>query len=237
MIGMGGGVFLLAVMFSFLPHTAAIQLHAGVQLISHFARIVAYAKDLDWRTLGRFLTGAVPGTAISMLLVMALKDLEHSEPYLKILVGTYIIVAAHLPPSRGQREGGRPWEWPMMGLVAGVASLCVGAVGPMIGPLFVRRDFLKERLIATKAGCTFFLHAIKIPALWYIGAETGAGLPWREFGWLAVVIGAATIVGTWCGKKLLRHVSERLFVGVFKAALTLAGMKTLAWDGILQLTR
>ena len=60
-LGMGGGILLLAAMYSILPHMVVIPLHACVQLVSNFTRVLAYLKDVHWRILGFFTMGSVPG--------------------------------------------------------------------------------------------------------------------------------------------------------------------------------
>lgn len=41
-IGMGGGILLLATMFIFLPHGQAVPLHAAVQMASNGSRVVIF---------------------------------------------------------------------------------------------------------------------------------------------------------------------------------------------------
>ncbi|MBN2559571.1 MAG: TSUP family transporter [Phycisphaerae bacterium] len=48
-IGMGGGMLLLATMFCFLPYGQAVPLHAVVQLVSNSTRIVVFWKNVDKR--------------------------------------------------------------------------------------------------------------------------------------------------------------------------------------------
>jgi hypothetical protein len=43
------------------------------------------------------------------------------------------------------------------------------------------------------------------------------------------------VVGTLLGKRLLRYVSPEAFVVLYKVALTVAGLKVLAYDGLWKL--
>jgi uncharacterized membrane protein YfcA len=227
MIGMGGGMLLLATLFCFLPHAEAIPTHAAVQLASNGTRIVAFLRDVDWATLGRFVIGALPGGALGLMLLASVGPAERAEPYLKMAVGAYILVAAHLPKAEKNTAGGHWWDFPLLGLVAGTAALTVGAVGPLIAPLFARRDFVKERLVATKATCQAILHVVKIPAFLWLRS-----FDYPRLAGITVVMIALVIPGTLLGKRLLRHVSEADFLLLYRIALTVAGLKVLAWDGI-----
>ena len=235
-LGMGGGILLLATMLCFMRHADAIPTHAVVQLASNSTRALAYIKSVDWRVFGRFICGSIPGGFIAVFLLLSLGKLDNSEPYLKTLIGAYILIAAYLPKPKGDHSAGTWWDWPLMGLAAGSAALLVGAAGPLIAPLFARRDFVKERLIATKAMCQMFLHLAKIPAFIYLrfAAVQGVSSPFHfaDLGMLAVCMAVVVIPGTLLGKRLLTHVSERAFVVLFKIALTAAGLKTLLIDGL-----
>ncbi len=227
-LGMGGGMLLLAVMFCFLAHGEAIPTHAAVQLVSNSTRSVAFIQHVSWRTLGRFVLGAIPGGAIGLWLRWEMGPPDQAEPYLKTLVGVYILVAAFLPKPKS-RDGHRGtwWDFPLLGLVAGAAALTVGAVGPLIAPLFARRAFVKERLIATKALCQMFLHVVKIPAFLAFGS-----IDVEKLGLLALVMSVVVIPGTLLGKRMLRYVSEDNFVRLYKLALVVAGAKVLLIDGL-----
>jgi len=230
LIGMGGGMLLLATLFCFLPHAEAVPTHATVQLASNSTRMLAFLRHVDWRTFGGFLLGSAPGLALGSGLLLASGPPERSEPYLKMAVGLYILVAAYLPKGRKASAAGRWWEFPLLGAVAGTAALTVGAVGPLIAPLFARRDFVKERLIATKAVCQMALHLAKIPVFLAVRS-----IDYARLGGITLVMAVVVIPGTLLGKRLLRFVSEEHFRLLYRVALTVAGAKVLVWDGVYAL--
>jgi uncharacterized membrane protein YfcA len=228
-LGMGGGILLLAVMFCFMPFGEAIPLHAAVQLVSNGTRILAYRRAADWDTIRRFLMGVVPGVMIAGLLLWSLGEVGQAEPYVKIVIGVYILTATFLPkpkPTPGQ-DGTRGFT--LLGLVSGTAGLTVGATGPLIAPLFARRHFVKERLIATKAACQMLTHVFKIIAFWMLGT-----IDFARFSPLLVAMAAAAVLGTFLGRRFLKHVSPAAFVALYRIALGGAGLKVLIIDGIVK---
>ncbi|MGB2984999.1 MAG: sulfite exporter TauE/SafE family protein [Phycisphaerae bacterium] len=230
-LGMGGGVLLLATMMCFMSHGDAIPTHAAVQMASNGTRILAFIKNVDRHTVGRFVLGMVPGAGLGMLLLWALGQPQQSEPYLKTLIGAFILVATYLPKGKSDgRSAGTWWDFPLMGLAAGTAALTVGAVGPLIAPLFARRDFVKERLIATKAVCQLATHVLKIPAFIFL-----RDLDLSRLGSLALLMILMVIPGTLIGKRVVTGVSERHFRVAFRVALTAAGLKILVLDGLRNL--
>jgi len=229
-LGMGGGILLLATMFCFLPFSQAIPLHAAVQLVSNGSRIILFRQAADWPTVGRFILGVLPGVALAGLLLWSLGRLGRAEPYFKVLIGVYILVATFLPrPQAAHRRGGRR-GFTLLGMAAGTAALTVGSIGPLIAPMFARRGFVKERLIATKAACQMLTHVFKIVAFWSLGT-----IDFGRFALLLTAMAAAAVVGTILGRRILRNVSRRAFVVLYRFALATAGLKVLLIDGILKL--
>jgi uncharacterized membrane protein YfcA len=230
--GMGGGFMLLAVMFSFLPHAEAIPTHAAVQLASNGTRILVFIRNVDAAILARFSIGAVPGSVIGALLLWRLGKLDDYEPYIKTLVGAYILGATFWP----RRSGGDPskaaWDFTVMGFVSGVAALTVGAVGPLIAPLFAGGGFEKERVIATKATCQMVTHVLKIPAFVFL---LGDRFDLTHLGGLTAVMIVMVVLGTLAGKRIVSYISPEWFAFMFRAILLVAGVKVLVFDGIVRL--
>ncbi len=227
-LGMAGGVMLLAVMLCFMSHAEAIPTHAAVQIASNGTRVLAFLPHVDRPALGRFVIGVVPGGAVGVFLLWWLGTIEESEPYLKTLIGAYILLATHVSPHLPKLEASASLRgFTLTGFLAGTAALTVGAVGPLIAPVFTRRGFVKERLIATKAVCQLTTHAMKIPAFLLL-----RDLDVTRLGTLALVMVVMVIPGTLIGKRILRGVPERHFRIAFRTALTLAGLKILIFDGL-----
>ena len=233
MLGMGGGMLLLAVMFCFMDHGSAIPVHAVVQLSSNSTRAIVFAKSADGPTLRRFLIGVIPGTAAGTLALWQLGKLGDGEPYLKLVVGVYVLLAPYVRFGKQNRdEQSTPWtgEFTAMGFLAGLMSLTVGATGPLIAPLFARHHFVKERLIATKALCQVATHVLKLPAFIILGT-----FGWGELGYLALPMAVVVVPATLLGKRLLANMPASQFTWLYRAALVVAGVKIIVVDGIVAL--
>ena len=236
-IGMGGGLLLLATMLSFLPHAETIPAHGAVQLVSNGTRLLVFLRHVDVRTIVWFALGALPGSLVGGLLLLLLRkdNLETTEPYLKIVIGLYVLVMTFKPTGQSSsgdaaRCPGRGATFTFFGFLAGTLGLTIGAIGPLIAPAFLHGGFVKERLIATKAVCQATIHLLKVPVFLASGL-----VDYTELGRLIVVMSLMVIPGTLIGKMILTRVNEQTFMMLFKLALFFAALKILCFDGIYPL--
>ncbi|MCH8965504.1 MAG: sulfite exporter TauE/SafE family protein [Planctomycetes bacterium] len=235
-IGMGGGILLLATMLSFLSHAETIPAHGAVQLVSNGTRLLVFLRHIDVKTVLRFAAGALPGSIIGgLLLVWLRKDhIDSTEPYFKIAIGLYVLITTFRPiakrPASNESAAPRISTFTLLGGLAGVLGLTIGAIGPLIAPAFLHAGFVKERMIATKAVCQMIIHLLKVPIFLASGL-----VDYTKLGQLIVVMSLMVIPGTLIGKKILKRVDERAFVILFKLAMLLAGLKVLMYDGFYKL--
>ena len=236
MLGTAGGMLLLAVLFSFLTHAEAIPTHALVQLTSNSTRLIAFFKNIDSSALARFVMGMLPGICLGSLVYYRFGTPAGSAPYLKMIVGAYILLATFLPKPASRAGRRSVWGFPAIGFVAGTAALTVGATGHLIAPIFAREGFVKERLVATKAVCQAVMHVAKLPVFVLAGSMGKfAHFDFSRLGLLVVLMAAMVIPGTLLGKRALRSISADQFRSLYRGALILAGMKVLLLDGVWQI--
>jgi uncharacterized protein len=215
MTGMGGGTILLAVMASVVETSSVVPLHAGVQLVSNSTRLILFFKHIRWKILLLFIIGIIPGALVGIYVFRSIdKDI------VKLLMGVFILLVTYLPKSKRQVKVSYNLFIPV-GLVAGLIGIFFGAIGPFIAPFFVRKDILKEELVATKAACQAVTHVIKIFLFGFIGINVMD--MWKVF----LPLCAMVIIGTMIGKKFLGRMSDKFFKKLFKALLTVISLNII----------
>jgi uncharacterized protein len=230
LIGMAGGSILLALMlFLGLEPLVVVPLHAAVQLVSNLTRTYAFRSHFRVDCWLALALAAVPGPIVGLWL---LQDLDNTT--IKAFMGIVVTYAAWAPKWGLKSLKDKPAFF-IAGLLAGTFGVIIGAVGPLVAPFFLRGDFKKEAIIGTKAGCQATIHILKLAAfsgLYPVLLATEVpDFNFIEYLPLIVPMALATILGTYCGKALLRWVSEAHFVWMYKIALTLLGVKLFvgAW--------
>jgi uncharacterized membrane protein YfcA len=219
-VGMAGGMTLLAVMLLFLPPLAAIPLHGAIQLASNFSRSVIQREHARYDLLWRYGWPLLPMGALGLLVAT-----EIPERALEAAIGAFVLVATWRPSwlALGARlGGGTNARFTALGFAAGFLNVTIGATGPLVAPFFLNLGLSRQAVIGTQAGVQALGHVAKI-ALY-----AGFGFAFREHLALLALCGACTIAGTWIGSRLLDHISERAFTRLYKSVLTVLALQLLA---------
>lgn len=218
-VGMAGGMVLLAAMVLWLEPLVAIPVHGWIQLAANGSRAWIQRVHVDRGILLRFAALLVPAGALGLVLAQALPAAG-----LRLAIGVFVLLATWRP--RWLLAGARPERaavgprFVALGGVSGALNIVVGATGPLIAPFFLGLGLSRQALVGTKAACQAAGHLAKV-ALFGLGAGFALG-PWLPF--LAAAI-ACAFAGTWVGSLLLDRVSERAFELLYKVVLTAIALR------------
>ncbi len=226
-LGMGGGIILLGIMAIIIPNGyMVIALHGIIQLISNTTRTFVFRKYLKKDLIKEFLIGAIIGAGLSAIIIFLLiKFFEVSSAneikvdFLKPLIGIFIIWYLFL---KGQKKEKKSKSFIKVGSISGLASIFIGATGPLIAPFFLNSNLTKENIIANKAACQMITHLTKIPLFIFFFNVNYI----QEYKLLLPLI-LAVFIGTNFGKKILDMIPEKLFIKLFKTTLFIIAIKLI----------
>lgn len=218
-LGIGGGVLLIALMPGLLPTAAVVPVHGVVQLASNISRALFARQHIAWGPLLPFGAGALIGAAVGSRFVV-----ELPERWLPLLLGGFILFVTWTPHLRQVRLPGRFFG---IGAVQTFVSLFVGAAGPLVSPLLLREGYEHHKVVATHGAMMSLLHGLK--------TATFVALGFSFAPWWPLLLGmiVAVTAGSWAGNHLRgRLPQEKLRVG-FKVLLTALALRLLlrAWLG------
>ena len=115
-----------------------------------------------------------------------------------------------------------------VGILGGLTSIFIGAVGPLIAPFFLKINLKKEEVIANKATCQIVSHLGKVPIfIYYFELDYSKHLE------LLLPLMISVYFGTLIGKKLLGVISEKTFKILFKICLSIIAVRLII-DEILK---
>ena len=226
-IGMGGGIILLGIMAIIIPEGyMVIALHGIIQLISNTTRTYVFKKHLKKKIIKEFSIGALVGSGISAVIIFLLIQFygvysaaDIKVEFLKPIIGVFIIWYLFLKKTKKEKISK---SFIRVGGISGLASVFVGATGPLIAPFFLKSNLTKENIIANKAACQMITHFTKIPLFIYFFNINYI----NEYEILIPLI-CAVFIGTNLGKYFLKMIPERSFKILFKFVLSLIAVRLI----------
>ena len=221
MLGIGGGILMIAVMAQILPVAALIPVHGLFQIGSNFNRALMLRQHIDWAWVRLFFYGAVIGAAIASLIVVQLPLV-----FIQLSVGLFVLWMIWGPKPKQTELS--PRKTILAGGVTTLISTFVGVTGPLVGSLIYRANGDKLNKVATMAATMTSQHTLKVIVFSFIG------FVFTE--WLALVAAmiAAGALGTWIGLHVLHRVSSELFSTLFRLVITLLALR-LIYQGVVDL--
>lgn len=217
-VGMAGGIVLLAVMLLFFPPLVVIPLHGAVQLVSNGSRTFIQRKHLRWDIVWRYAVLLLPMGFVGLAIAQRLP-----ADAAKAIIGLFVLLATWAPGALllgTHPEQTNPHRrFFVLGGVAGVLNVTLGAIGPLLAPFFLNLGLSRFELIGTKAASQALGHVTK---LLVFGV---AGFAYAEWLGVLTVLAACVVAGTWIGSRLLERVDEVWFVRIYKTVLTLIAIR------------
>lgn len=214
-MGMGGGILLLAVMPGLVPASVMLPLHAVTQLASNVSRATFGWRDIDAAIIPAILCGAVVGAWLGSAAYQSL-DMH----WLPAWIGLLILLLTWVPlPAL---PGGGQLSLALLGFYQTGLGMVAGATGPVGAAVLLRRNSGRDWLVVNTAVYMALNHAVRLAAFTAIGFSLAA---WWQ---LAVGMIAAGICGSWVGTRLRGLVPQRNFQRLFRVLVTLLALRMIA---------
>ena len=216
-LGMGGGVLLIAVMAAVLGPQVVVPVHGVVQLVSNSTRTLQLLGHVKWRIAALYVPGLFVGVALALQLYRD-SDLSWFRP----LIGAFVLAFLAWDRWRPKKLQLPMWVFLPAGVGSGIITLLVGAAGPFLAAFFLRDDLDRREVIATKAFLQTVGHLLKVPAFLSLGFDYGA-----EVGLILPLL-ACAVAGTFLGTWVLGRMPEEVFRRAFRWVLGALALRLLA---------
>ena len=209
-IGIGGGLILLAFYATVLPITAVIPIHGFLQFWNNLWRAIL-TRDYHAPILRSFFWGFILGTGISMLFVVSL-----SAPILQISIGIFVLysVLGKIP------ELSKRYLF-LGSTISMILSFIIGGTAPLIAAMLNSFSLQAKPFISTLALVLAFQHGLKVITLGYLGFD------FSEYLFLMIFAILAGMVGTYFGVMIMFKLKNDFLTRVVKIALILLALRLI----------
>ncbi len=200
LVGMAGGVVLMAVLVNILPVSSAMVLHGITQFTANGSRTLILRKHLMWRLLPGYILGA----SVAVAGFSALLFVPEASVVL-ILVGLFPWLA-RLQPRSSALNITRPASNIICGFSVTSVQLLAGAAGPLLDLFYLNSGLDRQTVVANKALTQTIGHLLRI---FYYGAIISVATPLPN--WLFLAAAIAAVIGTRLGTWLLARWDDQRF--------------------------
>lgn len=207
--GTGGTAILLPPMVYFLGVKDAIPLVTICNLTANLSRAAFNWSEIDRGVVLWFALAGIPLAVLGTYLFV----LSSAELIQKILGAVLLVslisrrMGLQLAPFRSPRP------FAALGGTFGFLYGLTEGIGALMAPVFLAYGLVKGAYIGTDALATFFVQATKIATLGSLDALRSDAL------YLAIALVPAMIAGSWLGKRVMHHVTPKLFVIIVEVAI------------------
>jgi uncharacterized membrane protein YfcA len=220
-LGMAGGVLLMALLVSLKSIAAAMIIHGVVQGTSNGSRAWLLRRHIAYAILPPYLFGALIAFAVFTMLTL-LPD----KSFVMIAIGAFPWIALLIPKLNGL-DITRRGTAAVCGGVVTSAQLFAGASGPLLDFFYLHARLDRYQIVANKALTQTLGHVLKLV---YYGGVIGVGADGVEPTFLALSVLAA-VVGTRLGTRLLDRVGDGEFRRVSRWVILAIGAYCIG-DGL-----
>lgn len=213
-VGVGGGMLLIAILPSFLPLNAIIPVHGVTQMSSNLSRAIFGIKDVQFEVLPKFIIGSLLGVSLFALILSFI-----SLDYVPLFIGIYILL--NLWSQRFSNYIKKYESYFMAGFFQTGLSVIVGATGPLTMTLLLKDYDDKDKVVATGAMLMSITHISKI----FVFAVFG--FMFFEYILLMAFMITGAIAGSYFGTKIRHKIDGKKFINVLKVLLTLLALRAI----------
>jgi uncharacterized membrane protein YfcA len=214
-MGMGGGILLIALMPGLLPAAAIIPVHACVQLASNVSRAAFGWREIDPSIVPPFALGALAGVWLGGELYESL-DLH----WLPAVIGVLILLYTWVPLPRLRGAGNIALA--ALGFYQTGLGMVAGATGPLGAAVLMRRSVARDWLVVNTALYMGINHGLRLVAFAALGFSFA---PWWP---LIALLVLAVVAGSWIGTRLRELVPQIDFQRWFRLLVTLLAARMIA---------
>jgi len=213
-VGLGGGLMLIAILPSFLPIQALIPIHGFTQMFSNISRAYFGYKDIAFEVVPKFFIGSVFGVSLFALILDTV-----SFEYIPLFIGTYILLSLW---SKKFNDKIQKYEnYYLIGFLQSGLSVVVGATGPLTIALLMKEYKDKDTVISTAALLMSITHCMKVLVFVFLGFK------FSEYLEIIVIMVLGVIIGSYLSTHMRDKIDGKKLLFSIKILLSILACKLI----------
>lgn len=220
-VGTGATVILLPVLVLVFGPREAVPIMAVVALMSNFAKITSWWKEIDWRASAAYAAGGIPAAAMGARTLLALPENTVETAlgvfFLVMIPGRRWLAARNITLGYGGMV--------LAGIVVGFLTGIVVSTGPLSVPAFAAHGLVKGAFIATEAAGSLALYISKALTFHTFGA-----LP-TDIVIKGLITGSSVMAGTYLARLIVERLSVTTFQYLLDIVMAVSGL-ALLWGAV-----
>ena len=220
-VGTGATIILLPILVLTFGPREAVPIMAVVALMSNFAKITSWWKEIDWRACSAYALGGVPAAALGARTLLVLPeravDVALGLFFLVMIPGRHWLAARKITLGYGGMA--------LAGAVIGFLTGIVVSTGPLSVPAFAAHGLVKGAFIATEAAGSLALYISKAATFQQFGA-----LP-LDIVAKGLISGSSVMAGTYTARLIVDRLSVATFQRLLDVVMAVSGL-ALLWAAI-----
>ena len=212
-VGTGATIILLPILVYAFGPREAVPIMAVVALMSNFAKITSWWKEIDWRAVTAYALGGIPAAALGARTLLILP-----ERVIDLALGLFFL--AMVPGRRWLATRNISLGFAGLAIAGAVIGFLTGVVvstGPLSVPAFTAYGLVKGAFIASEAAGSLALYISK-------------AITFRQFGALPIDIvakglisGSAVMAGTYTARLIVERLSIATFQRLLDGVMAISG--------------
>ncbi len=213
-IGIGGGLLLIAILPFFLPIHAYMPLHGLNQIASNLSRAYFGRSEIQFQVIPKFLIGSFIGVGVFALLLKMI-----SLTYIPFFIGIYILLS--LWSDAFNHIMTKYESYTVIGFFQTGLSVIVGTTGQLAMTKLLKEFQDKDKVIATSALLMCLTHLLKIIVFIYFGFVF-----YDYIGIIGSMV-LGSIIGSYIGTQLRRKLKGEKLIFILKIVLSLLALRSM----------
>jgi uncharacterized membrane protein YfcA len=220
-VGTGATIILLPILVLAFGPREAVPIMAVVALMSNFAKITSWWKQIDWRAVAAYALGGVPAAALGARTLLILP-----ERFVDVALGLFFL--AMVPGRRWLATRDVTLGFAGLAIAGALIGFLTGVVvstGPLSVPAFTAYGLVKGAFIASEAAGSLALYISK-------------AITFQQFGALplnillkGLISGSSVMAGTYTARLIVERLSVVTFQRLLDGVMVISGT-ALLWAAL-----